>query len=554
MIRKTNSFYSVRHRSGFTLLELLLVVFILSLLALSAISLTDSLDSSQDQFRYEQARNQAAKFERGLIQRVVGQQSVSGFVSDMGGLPNNLLELSFGLKDNISSVTPFIPHQLILPVFDGTPDASTLYHDSEDVFIAGLPVTKGFRGSLISTGSVDFYAGSYLDLVSGSAVDYRTASKSTFGDGWGTTATNGFLNTVNAMGTITPTSRISSDHITVDDLTHGWAMDVFTSPDAFGNTSNGEGAHQIHLKTVGKDGLLNGTLGAGTDTYATDVPMLSTTTRNDWATDIADIHIEVVNDLPTSGNIVDAVPDGTSYAVRLLVCNAKTTTPLWRQYDSLSFNTIPANGTRSVSMINPAAGVTRLVPAGEHVLVLTRNTPLNPNFVDVDTPLGRTIELVNGNSENTTYEQQRLYVLALTGRNFRITLDSDDDQDLLDYANTSYQSCTLLDVDTVSERTALSAALKAGLEATIDTERGVSGTTLNVSCALAGNQLRIDITYQLPAGTPGQYANLPRARVEYSPPNYTTDQFQYRGQIVNVLPGQPNHLRLYLSSLFTFTP
>jgi hypothetical protein len=205
-------------------------------------------------------------------------------------------------------------------------------------------------------------------------------------------------------------------------------------------------------------------------------------------------------------------------------------------------------------MINPAAGVTRLVPAGEHVLVLTRNTPLNPNFVDVDTPLGRTIELVNGNSENTTYEQQRLYVLALTGRNFRITLDSDDDQDLLDYANTSYQSCTLLDVDTVSERTALSAALKAGLEATIDTERGVSGTTLNVSCALAGNQLRIDITYQLPAGTPGQYANLPRARVEYSPPNYTTDQFQYRGQIVNVLPGQPNHLRLYLSSLFTFTP
>ena len=207
MIRKTNSFYSVRQRSGFTLLELLLVVFILSLLALSAISLTDSLDSSQDQFRYEQARNQAAKFERGLIQRVVGQQSVSGFVSDMGGLPNNLLELAFGVKDNISSVTPFIPHQLILPVFDGTPDASTLYHDSEDVFIAGLPVTKGFRGSLISTGSVDFYAGSYLNLVSGSAVDYRTASKPTFGDGWGTTATNGFLNTINAIGTITPTSR-----------------------------------------------------------------------------------------------------------------------------------------------------------------------------------------------------------------------------------------------------------------------------------------------------------------------------------------------------------
>ncbi|MCP4815429.1 MAG: prepilin-type N-terminal cleavage/methylation domain-containing protein, partial [Planctomycetaceae bacterium] len=52
-----------RRRDGFTLLELLLVVFILSVLALSAFSLTDTLDSSQDQFRYEAARNQAQKFE-----------------------------------------------------------------------------------------------------------------------------------------------------------------------------------------------------------------------------------------------------------------------------------------------------------------------------------------------------------------------------------------------------------------------------------------------------------------------------------------------------------
>ena len=97
--------WNSRRRRGFTLLELLLVVFILSVLALSAFSLTDTLDSNQDQFRYEAARNQARKFERAIVDRVEGQAVVGGFVADMGGLPLNMLELAFGLKEDPNRAT-----------------------------------------------------------------------------------------------------------------------------------------------------------------------------------------------------------------------------------------------------------------------------------------------------------------------------------------------------------------------------------------------------------------------------------------------------------------
>ena len=80
MSRRLNFQYGVRKTSGFTLLELLLVVFIMSVLAFSAVSLTDTMESSQDQFRYERARNQAADLKKAIIDRVDGQEVVSGFV------------------------------------------------------------------------------------------------------------------------------------------------------------------------------------------------------------------------------------------------------------------------------------------------------------------------------------------------------------------------------------------------------------------------------------------------------------------------------------------
>ena len=91
--------YGNRKTSGFTLLELLLVVFIMSVLAFSAVSLTNTMDSSQDQYRYERAKNQAVGLKKAIIDRVDGQEVVSGFVADMGDLPDNMTELAFGVKD-----------------------------------------------------------------------------------------------------------------------------------------------------------------------------------------------------------------------------------------------------------------------------------------------------------------------------------------------------------------------------------------------------------------------------------------------------------------------
>ena len=99
MLRSLDFQYGVRRTSGFTLLELLLVVFIMSVLAFSAVSLTDVMDSSQDQYRYERAKNQAVELKKAIIDRVETQQVVRGFVADVGALPANMTELAFGVVD-----------------------------------------------------------------------------------------------------------------------------------------------------------------------------------------------------------------------------------------------------------------------------------------------------------------------------------------------------------------------------------------------------------------------------------------------------------------------
>ena len=63
-------------------------------LAFSAVSLTNTMDSSQDQYRYERAKNQAVGL-KAIIDRVMAG-SCFGFVVDMGDLPDNMTELASG--------------------------------------------------------------------------------------------------------------------------------------------------------------------------------------------------------------------------------------------------------------------------------------------------------------------------------------------------------------------------------------------------------------------------------------------------------------------------
>lgn len=79
---------------GFTLVELLLVLFILSSLALLAAAAVDGAD---DQVRFDQTKSRLEQIRRAILgdssRTLNGQPEVSGFVADMGRLPSNLREL-----------------------------------------------------------------------------------------------------------------------------------------------------------------------------------------------------------------------------------------------------------------------------------------------------------------------------------------------------------------------------------------------------------------------------------------------------------------------------
>jgi hypothetical protein len=129
-----------------------------------------------------------------------------------------------------------------------------------------------------------------------------------------------------------------------------------------------------------------------------------------------------------------------------------------------------------------------------------------------------------------------------------MAIDSDNNAATA-HSVSGYHSIAPGDVDTPAKRTTLVNNLQAELEAVIDAEQGVSGTDVVVTCNVAGSYLVLNVTYELPSGVT-QYADLPRTQVQFDAPG-VGDGFQYRGQVVTVLPGQSNVIRLYLSSLFT---
>jgi prepilin-type N-terminal cleavage/methylation domain-containing protein len=79
---------------GFTLIEMTVVLLLITLLASVAIRETNGLSF---QVRYEQTRERLERIREAILgnprQIINGQQAVSGFVADMGRLPNNLHEL-----------------------------------------------------------------------------------------------------------------------------------------------------------------------------------------------------------------------------------------------------------------------------------------------------------------------------------------------------------------------------------------------------------------------------------------------------------------------------
>ena len=84
----------IKKQTGFTLVELLVVMLIL--VALTSVTLESTKDFAF-QGRYEVTKDRYDKIKRAIIGRpdvlINGQPDISGFVADMGRLPDNIREL-----------------------------------------------------------------------------------------------------------------------------------------------------------------------------------------------------------------------------------------------------------------------------------------------------------------------------------------------------------------------------------------------------------------------------------------------------------------------------
>lgn len=96
-MRITNRQFSQRHVAGFTLVELLLILFILGSLALLTTAIVDGVD---EQARYDDTKQRLTLIKRAIVgdptRTVNGEPEISGFVTDMGRLPECLRELVYG--------------------------------------------------------------------------------------------------------------------------------------------------------------------------------------------------------------------------------------------------------------------------------------------------------------------------------------------------------------------------------------------------------------------------------------------------------------------------
>lgn len=109
----------MRREAGLTLLELMVVVFILSALALSAVSLVDTTDH---QLRREDTQGRLFQLRRAIVGEA-GEPALSGYVADMGVLPTCVGDLvaapssaeAFGLKQAEFSSSITLPATHALP-------------------------------------------------------------------------------------------------------------------------------------------------------------------------------------------------------------------------------------------------------------------------------------------------------------------------------------------------------------------------------------------------------------------------------------------------------
>jgi len=493
MFRSLNLQYGVRKTSGFTLLELLLVVFIMSVLAFSAVSLTDVMDSSQDQYRYERAKNQAVELKKAIIDRVETQQVVRGFVADIGALPANMMELAFGVVDGDPSDVRIDPSSLRTAMYDLTPDGDGLQTPDAAVAVNGqdgiiflpasLNLVKGFRGTPLQTDEGtprSFYRGSYLsDLLPGKNI-YDGSDKPRFDDGWG-----------NQNGSL----RIGLDDenpVVNDDLTHGWVW------------TNGVNDDLTIVGTFGKDGAESGT------EYAEDYLQLATISRDDWSVDPSAIQVELHNDLADWNAEIQ-------YRFALLVYYAKE--KKWRRIQSNSLN-LPQFGQKSTATFPSSFRI----PAGTHVLMLIQESGIP------STGISHVSEKTPGTD---SVPEVQTIVLSQPPAPFTISATLPDPMNEEDPTITHESGPSQTIYDAINDP-------DHGLNKKFEDE-GYSPGPLTYS----GTYTVGDITIELISSSGGALTTNQVTELIGVPDPIET----YRAKHVHILPGQTNIFRLSLSSI-----
>lgn len=347
-------------RRGLTLLELLLVVFILALVAASAVAIADRAD---EQFRYEETRSRLKQIRTAVVGEnepvYNGRKHLTGFVADMGSLPQNMMELVYGVQDNGDGADKEFPSfgQMPFTLFDPTPDPNTgLNNDDGDEIFLTAPehlLSKGFRGVPV-VGPPAHYRGAYLQLPAGRGKFYYDPDADKFRDGWGTTANK----LANDEGVIMINGSTPISDNNSDTLGHGWYW-ASTPSSSFG-------VDTLTIASVGSDGVPGQS--SLSDPYDADVSELIG--PDDWKINISSVTVEVFNN-------TGAALSGSHYRVSILAYDVRA--GKWKRYTSSTVY-------NSLSPIEPSlfrfqnSSRDPFVPIGEHLVLLVDD----PNGISHD--------------------------------------------------------------------------------------------------------------------------------------------------------------------------
>lgn len=216
---------------GFTLLEMLLVIFILSALTLTATAFVDNQD---DQFRYEDTRRRLQAIRLATVGETApvhaGQVLLAGYVVDNGVMPEKLNSLMD------TKPASFADSGQLAPAFDPQPNAEGLNDGGETSLTAsGETLDKGWVAGRLQT---------------------APGSPNKFQDGWGT-----------KTGVATPP---------LDPANDGWQW----NPSVSGLT----------VSSLGKDGK-DTSNGGGSSVYDADMPL--SIDLNDWTAPLSSISVRI---------------------------------------------------------------------------------------------------------------------------------------------------------------------------------------------------------------------------------------------------------------------